>query len=978
MTYSWKEGNNTLSNSKSFSQSYSVGIHTITLYVKDNDGNERSDSVVITVLKITTINSVSFSPSSFEKTNSINVTVNVGLDVGLGGYLQVQLGSVQSGMYVSGSQCTIKTLVLNNVDVSAYDLGSRSMTSYVQFRPGATSGPLTNSLAGDIVASPAYMFQVVPKYSKVTDPHPTNNQQDISLSPTLSWLPNGNPAGTKYRIYFGLSTTNLDLKREDTNTVYGITNLNYDTQYFWRIDTVQSDGYTAITGDSWNFKTVKNQDPIAVAGPDQTVEVGATVTLDASASHDPEGSPLTYRWYEHGDVFSNDKVAHTIFSEPGDHIITLDVLDPEGNEGMDVLTISVIKYSLEVTKYEDDFHNDIYGAFAKTAPYNDYEYDITTMVKIGLKNTGSVKDSYTASSNTNQNIRLDIFDPIWGLGAAEHTSTPQNSVTFSLNPGEEKELAIRIMTPPGTAVGSIINIPITISSATKPNLKIETNVAYEVLDTLDMDMYTINTLFKKLVFNYDVAFDNNAPIGSRAFEFAMAGITIIPIAGEGKLLFKAATVTGEEAVARELTVDELRSMAAETGVKGALGRVALTEAERALVKEIIVREMGEDSAKVFLEKLAGKGFEEEYLRALYELKDVEGFDNFLREAVSNGIGQETALSNFYHVARSARGWMVSSEVEKIALEKEFRVVINGAEVVSKPDIFVTFKNGKSAFVECKDIEIVSSDLGTVEKFKPAQYSRYNQVINSGQIAGVNSENTEIVYQIRGFAEGVTEQQQQQIISEIAAKLQGQYVDKRIIGTGLIIPAYISYKAVNDNNQQLQVSPNHAPGTYHSSVNMTFVEKNNRSVDVYYTLDGTDPGFFSAKYDSAWPVIINKSINVKYFAVDKETNAKTPIQTATYTIDNSQSKKIKVYDGTKLLDGLMVLLEKNGVNYFMNSSEAGVWSIPDVTPGQYNLTIKKIGYQDFTTTINPADSQNFTFTLQKEVTATPKFKWRLKI
>src|SRR5262249_56976093 len=42
--------------------------------------------------------------------------------------------------------------------------------------------------------------------------------------------------------------------------------------------------------------TTQNSPPVANAGANQSVVVGATVTLDGSASKDVDGNALTFRW----------------------------------------------------------------------------------------------------------------------------------------------------------------------------------------------------------------------------------------------------------------------------------------------------------------------------------------------------------------------------------------------------------------------------------------------------------------------------------------------------------------------------------------------------------------------------------------------------------------------------------------------------------------------------------------------------------
>jgi hypothetical protein len=77
-------------------------------------------------------------------------------------------------------------------------------------------------------------------------------------------------------------------------------------------------GYTL---DSIGSATLTvNTPPSADAGGDQTVDQGATVTLDASASNDPDGDTLSYQWSQTGDgpsvSLSDASAAQPTFTAP--------------------------------------------------------------------------------------------------------------------------------------------------------------------------------------------------------------------------------------------------------------------------------------------------------------------------------------------------------------------------------------------------------------------------------------------------------------------------------------------------------------------------------------------------------------------------------------------------------------------------------------------------------------------------------------
>jgi len=93
-----------------------------------------------------------------------------------------------------------------------------------------------------------------------------------------------------------------------------------------------------------------NQAPIADAGPDQAVNEGEGVTLDGSASSDPDGVVVSYSWSQTagpGVTLSNSTSAQPSFTAPdvgpGGQSLTfqLTVTDNGGLQATDTCTVHV-------------------------------------------------------------------------------------------------------------------------------------------------------------------------------------------------------------------------------------------------------------------------------------------------------------------------------------------------------------------------------------------------------------------------------------------------------------------------------------------------------------------------------------------------------------------------------------------------------------------------------------------------------------
>lgn len=119
---------------------------------------------------------------------------------------------------------------------------------------------------------------------------------------------------------------------------------------------IVTDPHGATAEDRVSVRVVAetNRPPVARAGSDVAVAEsnGETtpVTLDGSASSDPDGDPLTYAWSTLGNPLGTGS-SPTVDLEPGRHRLLLTVTDPYGASATDVVyaTVGVADVTTEVT-----------------------------------------------------------------------------------------------------------------------------------------------------------------------------------------------------------------------------------------------------------------------------------------------------------------------------------------------------------------------------------------------------------------------------------------------------------------------------------------------------------------------------------------------------------------------------------------------------------------------------------------------------
>ena len=179
-----------------------------------------------------------------------------------------------------------------------------------------------------------------PPVANAGDDQTVNAGTVFTLDGTGSSDPDGAVLSFSWALTMGMKVTLADPNASSTSFTVPATSWPFT----FTLTVTDPDGSTAT---DMIKVTVVNLSPVADAGPNQTVSPGAVVTLDGSASSDPDSDQLTYVWFQTGGSavsLSGKTSATTTFtapSVPGPMTFRLEITDGRGGFAVDTVKVRV-------------------------------------------------------------------------------------------------------------------------------------------------------------------------------------------------------------------------------------------------------------------------------------------------------------------------------------------------------------------------------------------------------------------------------------------------------------------------------------------------------------------------------------------------------------------------------------------------------------------------------------------------------------
>ena len=243
----------------------------------------------------------------------------------------------------------------------------------------------------------------------------------VTLDGSASSDPDGNTLTYLWTAPAGITLSSTSAEKP----TFMAPEVNSDTQYSFSL--VVSDG--SLSSDPATVLVIVkqvNKAPVASAGSNQTVDEGATVTLDGSASSDPDGNTLTYLWTAPaGITLTSTSAEKPTFMAPevnSDTQYTFSLVVSDGNLSSDPASVLVTVKQVNKAPVADAGFNQIVDegtavtldASASSDPDgNTLTYLWTAPAEITLSSTSSEKPTFIApevNSDTQYTFSLVVSD----------------------------------------------------------------------------------------------------------------------------------------------------------------------------------------------------------------------------------------------------------------------------------------------------------------------------------------------------------------------------------------------------------------------------------------------------------------------------------------------------------------------------------------------------------------------------------------
>jgi len=309
VSYSWNFGDGTNAIGMIATHTYAEnGTYTVTLTVTDNDGSTASTSATKTVLNRPPVASFTSSPSAPYTSDAVTFNASASYDSD---------GTIVSYFWTFGDGTNGTGMVVTH---SYVENGNYTVTLRATDNDGATAS----------INATKTILDRLPVASFTASATAVDKGQPVTFNASTSYDPDGTIAS--YFWSFG----------DETNATGQVVSHSYGYVGSYTVTLTVTDNDNS-TSSTYLVVTVGNKPPLAsFTVSASTVYTNVSVTFNASASYDPDGTIASYFWSFGDGTNATGMVATHAYVNNGLYSATLEVTDNDGAVNTTARSITVL------------------------------------------------------------------------------------------------------------------------------------------------------------------------------------------------------------------------------------------------------------------------------------------------------------------------------------------------------------------------------------------------------------------------------------------------------------------------------------------------------------------------------------------------------------------------------------------------------------------------------------------------------------